>query len=127
MSSVLHQMAANGKCIMVSSHILYEVEQMTKNILLMNRGRLLAQGDIYQIRSLIDKHPHHISIEAPRTRELATHLLAMPYVLSVRMDDARARVEIETREPDKFYALFPDLVLAKEFTIDAFESPDNNL
>ncbi len=126
-SNLLHSLAGAGKTVVVSSHILYEVEQMTKNILLMNRGRLLAQGDIYQIRTLIDKHPHHVSIEAPRTRELATHLLAMPYVLSVRLDDARCRVEIETREPDKFYASFPDLVLQREFKIDAFESPDNNL
>ena len=80
MQTVLHHLSEEGKCVVVSSHILYEVEQMTHNILLMNRGRLLAQGDVYTIRSLIDKHPHRISITASDCRRLGQRLLDLPYV-----------------------------------------------
>jgi len=126
-SNLFHQLADKGKCLVVSSHILYEVEQMTKNILLMNRGRLLAQGDIYHIRSLIDKHPHHIHVSSPHSRELAKRLIDLPYVLSVRLMDQDTRVELETREPENFYAQFPQIVLEHGIIVESFESPDNNL
>ncbi len=126
-TTLLHELAQKQKCIVVSSHILYEVEQMTRSILLMHRGRLLAQGDIYEIRSLIDKHPHHISIQSPDRRELAKRLLDFPFVLSARFDEERGRLEVETREPDQFYARFPEVVLAHGYAIEAFDSPDNNL
>jgi ABC-2 type transport system ATP-binding protein len=128
MSAVLHQMADHGKCIMVSSHILYEVEQMTHSILLMNRGRLLAQGDVYHIRSLIDQHPHQISITTTDPRRLARHLLDMAYVLSVRFDPVKpGTLEIETSAPELFYTQFPEIVLEHGFMVSSFESPDNNL
>ncbi len=128
MQLVLHQLAEEGKCVVVSSHILYEVEQMTHNILLMSRGRLLAQGDVYLIRSLIDKHPHRISITSSDCRRLAQRLLELPYVLSVKLDDIRiGRLDIETRSPDAFYDAFPQVVMEGGFTISDFSSPDNNL
>jgi len=126
-AAVLHRFAEEGRTVVVSSHILYEVEQMTSSILLMNRGRLLAQGDVYQIRSLIDKHPHHISIRTPQARALARELLELPFVLSARLDDGDSRLELETREPDRFYDLFPQIVLQRGIRVESFESPDNNL
>jgi ABC-2 type transport system ATP-binding protein len=127
-TQLLTQLADAGKCIVVSSHILHEVEQLTHNILLLHSGRLLAQGDIYQIRSLIDAHPHRIAITSAQARTIAKQLLDLPFVLSVRFtgpDDRR--VEIETRAPGLFYAQFPDIVLQNSFIIESFESPDNNL
>lgn len=127
-ATLLHELAEKGKCVVVSSHILYEVEHMTKNILLLNHGRLLAQGDVYQIRALIDAHPHRIAISTKDARALAQHLLGLPYVLSARFDQMDAtRVEIETRQPDLFYSQFPDIVLEHGFVVSSFDSPDNNL
>jgi ABC-2 type transport system ATP-binding protein len=128
MSDLLFKLAEKDRCVIVSSHILYEVEQMTRNILLMSRGRLVAQGDIYKIRSLIDAHPHRIAIQSSDSRRLAQHLLDLPYVLSIKFDDQRSdRVEIETRAPDQFYSQFPQIVLENNFVVSSFDSPDNNL
>lgn len=127
-ASLLLLMAQKGKCIVVSSHILYEVEQMTQSIMLMHRGRLLAYGDIQHIRSLIDSHPHRIAINCNDARGLAKRLLDFPYVLSTRfMDDRNEQVEIETRAPDQFYRQFPEMVLDCNFVVSRFDSPDNNL
>ena len=49
-----------GKSVIVSSHILHEIESMTANILLINQGRILAEGNVHQIRDLIDEHPHTV-------------------------------------------------------------------
>lgn len=128
MSQLLLGLAERGKCVVASSHILYEVEQMTKSILLLSKGRLMAQGDIYQIRALIDRHPHRIAITTPQARPLAKTLLDLPYILSVRLNQAEAsQVEIETRQPELFYSQFPDIVLENGFVVHRFDSPDNNL
>ncbi len=132
--TLLAALAQEGKCVVVSSHILYEVEQLTHNMLLIHRGRLLAQGDIFQIRALIDGHPHHISItvggapEAQGARALAKALLDLPFVLSVRFDEKNAaRLEIATGQPEQFYARFPGVVRDGGFEVTSFHSPDNNL
>jgi ABC-2 type transport system ATP-binding protein len=125
---LLHAYADRGKCVVISSHILYEVEQMTRNILLLHKGRLLAQGDIYQLRDLIDKHPHRIAITSPQARDLASKLLQLPYVLSARLDNVVAtQLEIETHSPDLFYTQFPEIVLEHNYEVTRFDSPDNNL
>jgi ABC-2 type transport system ATP-binding protein len=126
MQEILEGLARRGKCVLVSSHILHEVEQLTHNLLLINRGRLLAQGNVYQIRSLIDRHPHRIAIRSRSARELAKRLLDLPYVLSVRFLNA-GEIEIETRDPEAFYSQFPPMVLTEGYEIESFGSPDNNL
>lgn len=127
-TTMLRELADQGKCVVISSHILHEVEQLTRNILLIHRGRLLAQGDIYQIRSLIDAHPHRISIRTETGRALAKWLLDLPYILSVRLQNPEGTLlEVETRAPDQFYAQFPEVVLEGGFVVHSFESPDNNL
>ncbi|PYP35675.1 MAG: hypothetical protein DMD48_13930 [Gemmatimonadetes bacterium] len=60
-----------GKGVIVSSHILHEIESMTANILLINQGRILAEGNVHQIRDLIDEHPHTVHVRADQTRALA--------------------------------------------------------
>lgn len=125
---LLFGLAQRGKCIVVSSHILYEVESMTKNILLMSYGRLLAQGDVYALRELIDKHPHQVAIRTPDVRRLAERLIAMPSVVSASLDRTQDdRLDIRTNRPNEFYAQFPEIVLEGGFVVTEFSSPDNNL
>lgn len=124
---LLSELANAGKCIMVSSHILYEVEQMTRSILLLHRGRLLATGDLRVIRSLIDKHPHRVRIETSDPRRAASLIAPMPNVVSLAFDPKGDGLEIEVRDPDSFYMALSGFVLDQGLPIDGFSSPDNNL
>jgi ABC-2 type transport system ATP-binding protein len=115
-----------GKSIIVSSHILHEVESMTTNILLINQGRILAEGNVHQIRDLIDAHPHTVSIRADRTRALAREFLADADVLSLRFEGES--VVVQTARPDAFYARLTDLAASGELgEIHEVTSPDDNL
>ena len=83
-----------GKSVIVSSHILHEIESMTANILLINQGRILAEGNVHQIRDLIDEHPHTVYIKADQTRALAREFLAQDDVLSLKFEDeSRGRAD----------------------------------
>jgi ABC-2 type transport system ATP-binding protein len=118
--------ARAGKSILVSSHILHEIESMTANILLINNGRILAEGNVHQIRDLIDEHPHTVFIRAENPRALARRFLAEDDVISLRFEaDA---VIVETARPDAFYARLTDLAASGEAgPIDEVTSPDDNL
>ena len=115
-----------GKSVVVSSHILHEIESMTSNILLINNGRILAEGDVHQIRDLIDEHPHTVYVRAEAPRRLARQFLESDDVLSMRFEPGA--VVVETGKPDAFYARLTDMAASGEFgAIDEVTSPDDNL
>ena len=123
---LIKEWARAGKSIIVSSHILHEIESMTSNILLINQGRILAEGNVHQIRDLIDEHPHTVFIRAERTRELAREFLADDQVLSLRFEDGG--VVVQTGRPDLFYSHVTELAASEAFgAIHEVTSPDDNL
>jgi ABC-2 type transport system ATP-binding protein len=115
-----------GKSVLVSSHILHEIESMTANILLINQGRILAEGNVHQIRDLIDEHPHTVFIRAEDPRRLARQFLAHDDVLSLKFEEGA--VVVQTGQPDAFYARLTDLASTGELgAIHEVTSPDDNL
>lgn len=124
---LIREWGRSGKSIVVSSHILHEIESMTSNILLITNGRILAEGDVHQIRELIDEHPHTIYVRAEDPRRIAREFLETG-------DDVRSMkfepdaVVVETGKPDQFYARLTEMAASGEFgTIDEVTSPDDNL
>jgi ABC-2 type transport system ATP-binding protein len=118
--------ARAGKSIIVSSHILHEVEAMTSNILLINNGRIVAEGNVHQIRDLIDTHPHTVFIRVADPRTLARMVLAEDGVISMRFEPGA--LVVETARPDAFYARVTEMAASGEAgPIDEVTSPDDNL
>jgi ABC-2 type transport system ATP-binding protein len=115
-----------GRSVIVSSHILHEIESMTSNILLINQGRILAEGNVHQIRDLIDEHPHTVHIRADQTRTLAREFLGYDDVLSLKFEEGA--VVVQTGRPDAFYARLTDLAASGAHgAIHEVTSPDDNL
>ena len=115
-----------GRSVIVSSHILHEIESMTANILLINQGRILAEGNVHQIRDLIDEHPHTVHIRADQTRALAREFLGHDDVLSLKFEEGA--VVVQTGRPDAFYSRLTDLAASGAHgTIHEVTSPDDNL
>ena len=103
-----------------------EIELMTANILLINNGRILAEGNVHQIRDLIDTHPHSVYIRAADPRRLAREFLTRADVISLRFEPGA--VIVETGKPDEFYDRLTELVAAGECgQVDEVTSPDDNL
>jgi len=123
---MIREWAKQGKSILVSSHILHEIESMTSNILLINNGRILAEGNVHQIRDLIDEHPHTVFIRAEDPRGLAREFLAHADIISLRFEPGA--VVVETAKPDEFYAQLTGLVAAGACgAVEELTSPDDNL
>jgi ABC-2 type transport system ATP-binding protein len=123
---MIRDWAKAGKSILVSSHILHEIELMTSNILLINNGRILAEGNVHRIRELIDTHPHTVYIRAEDPRGLAREFLSRADVISLRFEPGA--LVVETGKPDEFYGSLTDLVAAGACgAVEEVTSPDDNL
>ena len=123
---MIREWAKQGKSVLVSSHILHEIESITANILLINNGRILAEGNVHQIRDLIDTHPQTVYIRAEHPRALAREFLTRADVISMRFEPGA--VVVETGKPDEFYASLTDLVASGQFgAVEEVTSPDDNL
>lgn len=124
---IIRDLGSQGKSVLVSSHVLHEVQSLTPNIILLNRGRLVAEGQVRDIRDLIDKHPHHIVLICDEYRKLAGRVLTWEDVEGVRVLSRDRGLIVETRSPDAFYSRLPQLSLEDGMAIQEVYSDDDNL
>ena len=122
---LIKSFAVEGRHVIVSSHVLHEIEALTQNIVVIHKGRLVAFGDQREIRALIDRHPHSVSIRTTRSRELAAALSKEPSVRGIEFRDDGLLVT--TKEPDAFYGRFSTLALEAGCDVRELTSPDDNL
>jgi ABC-2 type transport system ATP-binding protein len=115
----------SGRTVLVSSHILHEVEAMTRRVLLVNHGRILAEGDVREIRELMDEHPHTVALRARDPRRLATAVVGWPNVVSVTFGAEGEWVTVQTARPDEFYRELH--AAAIESGVVEMYSPDEDL
>lgn len=116
-----------GRTIIVSSHVLPEIEAMTKKIILIHQGKIFAQGDIHYIRDLIETHPHMIYIKCSNPRVLASKFINEDFILNVDFTSVEDSVIIKTRDRDKFFSLLPALFIENNIEVKEITSPDDNL
>jgi ABC-2 type transport system ATP-binding protein len=125
--NLFQKLEADGKTIIISSHVLEEVERITDNILLIHKGRLLAEGKINEIRDLIDKYPHNILIATPDITRLAKRLIKEDFVISVTKQEHPKGLLVQTHQPDKFYSEIPLIITEEDAEISQMTSTDDNL
>ena len=124
-SEQIQALGAAGKTVVLSTHVLYEVEALTEEIAVIFRGQILAEGNVYAIRELIDRRPHRIRVECDKPRALAAALVAEAHVLATTFEEGA--VTLETDQPDRCYARLTELVVQNGVTVKGLTSPDNNL
>ncbi|HET6899372.1 MAG TPA: ABC transporter ATP-binding protein [Vicinamibacteria bacterium] len=122
---LVKKLGREGRTVLVSSHILHEVEAMTRRVLLIHNGRILAEGDVREIRDLMDEHPHTVALRARDPRALARAVVASPHVLSLTFGAEGEWVTVQTAKPDEFYSSVVDA--AVEAGVSEMYSPDENL
>ncbi len=124
---IITHLGQEGKSVVVSSHVLHEVQAMTPNIVLLNHGRLVAEGQVRQIRDLIDKYPHRIVLVCDHYRELAAKLVTFEDVEGLEILSQQKGILVKTRLPDAFYSRLPALSLEEGTAIQEVYSDDDNL
>ena len=126
--ALFRRLAKQGKCLIVSSHELEELEKLTDHVAIMARGRIAAVGPLAEIRELLDDHPFSIQVECangegPRT--LAQALLGLPDVEGVEMLESGG-VVVRARNPRRFFRDFAGLVLEENLDVRRLETLDDS-
>jgi ABC-2 type transport system ATP-binding protein len=124
---LIKEYKGEGRTIVVSSHVLPEIEAMTNQIILIHQGKIFAQGDIHYIRDLIETHPHIISIKCSDPRQLAQKFIQHEFVLKVNFNLKKGLLLVETNNRDKFFGLLPELFVNNDIQVEEITSPDDNL
>lgn len=113
---LIARLGQSGRTVIVSSHVLYEIERVTDTVILMHGGRILAQGPIRHIRELIDEHPHAVQIESQSARDIAEHFARDGATLGI--DISGTTLCIRTRDPGRFYPELNSLMVERGIAIE---------
>jgi ABC-2 type transport system ATP-binding protein len=142
------ELAARGKCLLVSSHELEELEKLTDHVAIMARGRIAAVGSVGDIRSRLEDQPlsiridvdctpdaglaqtFHVEHPAERHRDLAARLLGLPQVVGVEVPERDpleanvGRLVVRARQPRAFFQALTRLVLEEWYEVRRLEALD---
>jgi len=116
-----------GRTVLVSSHVLPEIEALTSRVVLIHQGKILAQGDIPFIRELIEAHPHQISVRSSDPRALAARFVGDKSIQKMTFGADGRTLVVETHKRDAFFSRLTGVVLEAGIAVEEISSPDDNL
>jgi ABC-2 type transport system ATP-binding protein len=111
MIAVFRAAAAQGCYVIISSHILHEVDVISDQVILLSNGYVVAEGQIQSVRGEIQEHPTQILIRCTRPRELAAKMLEDTHTLEVTIHKDEKGLLLKTRDADGFYLALNQLAL----------------
>jgi ABC-2 type transport system ATP-binding protein len=127
MATLLQELAAQGVSILISSHILSELESLSRNILILNWGRILASGSQKEIRSDLKNWSEELSIQCDSPEKLAGHLFEAGVLLGFDLEPVEGLVHIRVKDAAAFYARWTTLLLESGVTVYAIRSRSRSL
>lgn len=122
MGELLRQQAAAGRTVLVSTHLLNEVEELADQIVMIARGRVLAWGKLHDIRALLKDEPLNVGISCQEARRLAGLLVSLPEVLSIEVSDSA--LTLRTSQADSFFAKLNTTLAAESIDIESLGTLD---
>ena len=124
--NVIRELGRMGRTVLVSSHILHEIERITEQIIILHNGRLLALGNSYAIREMLDQHPHKISLMCDNPKKLAKDVIDIDEVKGITIASENNLI-IETQHFGVVHEKLPGIIVEKSHKVWEIDSPDDDL
>jgi len=124
---LFRSLAKEGLHLIISSHILHEVDMMSDCVILINNGYVVAEGNVHGVRDEMEEHPAQILIRCDRPANLAARVFESDSVVEARLHEDRQGLFIKTRDADKFYLLLNSIVLEGDFKVESVAPVDDDL
>ncbi len=124
--ALIRRLGERGHCVIVSSHVLHEVEAMTHQVALIRFGRMRAAGNIFRLRTMLKERPYRIQLEVAHPRRVAATLMGLSYVAMTKILGPSA-LEFTTTDLGQACREVPPLVAREGQDITSFTSPDADL
>ena len=124
---LFRQLANEGLHLVISSHILHEVDMMSDAVVLLNNGYVVAEGDVHGVRDEMEEHPMQILVRCDQPGRLAAHAFGQEDVVEAKIQEDRRGLFIKTRDADKFYLLLNRAAADGLVTIESVTPVDDDL
>jgi ABC-2 type transport system ATP-binding protein len=124
---LFRQFAAEGLHLIISSHILHEVDMMSDRVVLLNNGYVVAEGEISGVRSEMEEHPIQILIRCDRPSAIASRLFEHDHIVEARVHPDRQGIFVKTKDADRFYDVLNRVVLDGSFRVESVAPVDDDL
>jgi len=125
--ALFRKLASDGLHLIISSHILHEVDMMSDRVVLLNNGYVVAEGNIHGVRDEMQEHPMQILIRCSDPSKLASYVFAQDHVVEARLHDDKGGLFVKTRDADRFYLLLNQVVASGEVLVESVAPVDDDL
>jgi ABC-2 type transport system ATP-binding protein len=125
--ALFRKLAAEGLHLIISSHILHEVDMMSDRVILLNNGYVVAEGNVHGVRDEMEDHAMQIFIRCDNPSKLAARVFDKDHVVEARLHDDRMGLFVRTRDADRFYLLLNQVVAEGEINIESVAPVDDDL
>ena len=125
--ALFRQLADEGCFVLLSSHILHEVDLLSDRVILVHHGYIVAEGKIAGVRDELEEHPAQVLVRCDRPSLVASRIFELDSAVEIRIHDDRQGLLVQTRDADKFYLLLNRLVLEHDLTLEAVAPADEDV
>jgi ABC-2 type transport system ATP-binding protein len=125
--ALFRQWGAEGRHVVVSSHILHEVDKISDQVVLLSHGYVVAEGQIQSVRSEVKDQPMQVLIRCDRPGELASKLFEQDHMVEAKLDDDSRGLRVRTKDADSLYLLLNRLVVEFGIQIENVSPADDDV
>ena len=125
--ALFRKLASEGLHLIISSHILHEVDMMSDRVVLLNNGYIVAEGNIHGVRDEMEEHPMQILIRCDDPAKLAAYVFAQDHVVEARLHEDRRGLFVRTRDADRFYLMLNHAVAEGKVSVESIAPVDDDL
>jgi ABC-2 type transport system ATP-binding protein len=125
--ALFREWGKNGRHVIVSSHILHEVDSISDQVILLSQGYVVAEGEIQGVRSEVKEQPMQILVRCNDPRELAARLFQQDHMVEGKISRDRKGLLLRTTDADSFYLLLNRVVMETGLEVESIAPADDDV
>jgi ABC-2 type transport system ATP-binding protein len=125
--ALFREWGQKGRHVIVSSHILHEVDQISDQVILLSHGYVVAEGQIQGVRSEVKEQPMQILVRCDRPAELASRLFQQNHVVEAKIHGDGRNLLLRTKDADSFYLLLNRVILDSGLDVESIAPADDDV
>jgi len=125
--ALFEALGKQGLHVIISSHVLHEVDKISDQVVLMSYGYVVAEGQIHGVRTEVKEHPMQILVRCAQPSLLAARLFSQDHVVEAKLNNDGKGVLVRTKDADLFYQLLNKIVVEEDFAVDTVAPNDDDV
>jgi len=125
--ALFQNLGAEGLHVIISSHILHEVDRISDQVIFLTSGYVVAEGQVHGVRDEVTDEPVQILVRCANANRVASRLFCEDHVVEARMHEDTRGVLIRTRDANRFYELLNRMVAEEGLEVEAVTPADDDV